>query len=105
MLENIKSFYIAKTIFSFSNEKNKFKLIKYNKSLQKKINLDITNYKQFSGRYIIYETKGVGKEYLANNNKLIYEGEFLYGERNGKGKEYGYFYDKHLNVVNELILE
>ena len=92
MLENIKSFYIAKTIFSFSNEKNKFKLIKYNKSLQKKINLDITNYKKFSGRYIIYETKGKGKEYNRYNSQLLYEGEYLHGERNGKGKEYDYYH-------------
>ena len=104
MLENIKSFYITKTIFSFSNEKNKFKLIKYNKSLQKKINLDITNYKQFSGRYIIYESEGVGKEYLTKNNKLIYEGEFFNGERI-KGKEYRNFNNNNYNVFNELIFE
>ena len=30
----------------------------------------------------------MGKDY--NNGKLIYEGEFLDGRRNGKGKEYNY---------------
>ena len=31
---------------------------------------------------------GKGKEY--NNSKLIFEGEYLNGKRNGKGKEYDY---------------
>ena len=42
---------------------------------------------------IIYELKnGNGKvrEYDINNDKLKFEGEYLNGKRNGKGKEYGY---------------
>ena len=31
---------------------------------------------------------GKGKEYNATNNILIFEGEYLYGKRNGKEKEY-----------------
>ena len=31
--------------------------------------------------------KGIGKEY-GFNGRLIYDGEYSYGERNGKGKEY-----------------
>ena len=52
------------------------------------ININIINYKFFSRRYIIYETKKKGKEYDALEYTMIYEGEFLNGERNGKGKEY-----------------
>ena len=37
---------------------------------------------------------GYGKEY-ESNNRLIYEGEYLNGERNGKGKEY----DKKGNLI------
>ena len=62
-------------------------MAKYNKNLQKKIDISIINYKFFSGKYIIYETKNKGKEY-EYNDKLLYEGEFLNGERYGKGKEY-----------------
>ena len=41
-------------------------------------------------RYIIYESKSKGKEYDAYNDRIIYKGEYLNGERNGKGKEYNY---------------
>ena len=37
--------------------------------------------------YKIKDGKGHIKEYQ-NDNQLIFEGEFLYGEKNGKGKEY-----------------
>ena len=90
MINNIKSFYITKIIFSFQSEKYKLKLVKYDKSLQKKIDINLINYKIFSGRFIEYETKNIGEEYDAYSNKLIFRGEYLNGERNGKGKE---FYD------------
>ena len=48
------------------------------------------NYKFFSGRYIEYEINSIGKEYNGHYDKLIYECEYLNGERNGKGKEYEY---------------
>ena len=41
-------------------------------------------------QYIIYDSKQIGKEYEVFHvfhNVLIYEGEYLNGERNGKGKE------------------
>ena len=60
----------------------------YNKILQKNLNISIINYKHFSGRYIIYDQNGVGKEYNGYDDKLIFEGEYLNGERNGKGKEF-----------------
>ena len=31
---------------------------------------------------------GNGKEYILNTNALLFEGEYLNGKRNGKGKEY-----------------
>ena len=70
-------------------------LIRYNKRLQKKNNISLINYKFFSGRYIIYETKTKGKEYNVDDNTLIYEGEYKNGEKSGKGKEY-YDMDKLL---------
>ena len=63
------------------------KAIKYNKNFQNLIDINLTNYKNFSGKYIEYDTKGKGKEY-DKSGKLIFEGEYLNGERNGKGKEY-----------------
>ena len=63
MLKNIKSTYFIKNIFLYVHEKQKLKVVKYNKSLQKNIDISITYYKFFSGKYIIYESNGIGKEY------------------------------------------
>ena len=87
MLENIKSSYIVKIVFSYIYEKKKLKLVKFNKSLQRKIDININNYIHFKGKYIIYELNGIGKEY-DDNDELIFEGEYLNGKRNGRGKEY-----------------
>ena len=56
--------------------------------MQNKLDINIKYYKIFSGRYIIYESSKKGKEYNGYTNKLLYEGEFLNGKRNGKGKAY-----------------
>ena len=115
MLKKIKSTFFYKNIFNNIADKIKLKLVKYNKGIQKKLDIDIIHYKILSGRYIIYETKRKekennsynenllfkeeikGKEYYIFNNALIYEGEYLNGERNGKGKEY--------SILGNLIYE
>ena len=91
MLKNIKSPYFIRLIFSFADEVQKLKLVRYNKSIQKNLDISIINYKFFSGRYIIYESNGMGKEYNGYDGDLIFEGEYKNGERNGKGKEYDCF--------------
>ena len=110
MIKNVKSNFISNIIFSFIDDKRILELVKYNKILQKNININIIDYKLFSGKYIIYEENGIAKEYslyhtlvfegkYKNNkrngkgkeykkNKVIFEGEYLNGKRNGKGKEY-----------------
>ena len=88
MLDNIKSSYYPRIIFSFVDERIKLILIKYNKKLQNQIDISLINYINFSRKYIIKEENGKGKEYNGINNRLIYEGEFLNGKRNGFGKEY-----------------
>ena len=97
MLKNIKSSYFIKLIYTFVDEEQKLKLIRYNKSIQKNLDISIINYKFFIGRYIIYETNGIGKEYYGEDDTLRFEGEYLNGQRNGKGKEY--------NFEGELIFE
>ena len=86
-LENIKSNDTFNKLFSYLNEKIKLKIIKYNKNAQSKINVNLINYKFFSKKYIVYESKIKGKEYYYDDT-LLFEGEYLNGERNGKGKEY-----------------
>ena len=88
MLGNVKSSFIAKKILLLLHEKIKLKLIKYNKSFQNKVGVNLINYKFFKHKYIIYEEgRTKGKEYN-DKDQLIYEGEYLNGVRNGKGKEY-----------------
>ena len=45
--ENIKSNYILNKVFNFLREKKLFDIIHYNKYLQKKLNKDINDFKEF----------------------------------------------------------
>ena len=100
IINNIKSKYIIKIIFSYLDEKIKLKSIKYNKKLQNLFNINIINYKFFNGKFIEYESNGKGKEYNYNST-LLFEGEYLNGERNGKGKEY--YYNGKLKFEGEYL--
>ena len=62
MFQNIKSSYFIKLIYSFVEEVQKLKLVRYNKSIQRNLDINIINYKFFKGNYIIYESKKIVKE-------------------------------------------
>jgi len=83
----MKSIYFLKMVFSYLDDKRKLELIKYNKAFQNKLNINIIYYKLFSRKYLIFETKRKAREYNKENGYIIYEGEYLNGKRNGKGKE------------------
>ena len=85
MVENINSEFFIEKLFFYVDERTKLKTIKYNKNLQTILDINLIHYKFFSGKYIIYETKGKGKEFDWNGI-LKFEGEYLNGKRNGKGK-------------------
>ena len=87
MLLNINSQYLIQNIFSFIDHKKKLKLVKYNKTLQQKLDINLIFYKNLTCKYIIYESKGKGKEYN-QNNILIFKGKYKNGERNGYGEEF-----------------
>ena len=91
MLKNVKSEYILKIFFSYVDEKQKLKIVKYNKSLQKDIDISLINYILFSDKCLILEENGKAKEYDSTLEFLLYEGNYLHGERNGKGKEYNFY--------------
>ena len=106
MSMNIKSSYLITFLFSYITEKQKLKLIKYNINLQKTLDITLFNYKYFTGKYIIYDdnSKKTGKEYLGPNDLLVFEGEYLNGKRNGKGKEYSpYPYEGKLKFEGEYL--
>ena len=82
MLKKVKSLYFIKNLFVYVNEKIQLKIMKYNKNIQKIINININNYIHFQRKYIIYDSYGKGKEYNGYNDKLVFEGEYLYDIRN-----------------------
>ena len=98
MLENIKSLYVTKKILIHLSEILKLKISKINKKFQNIFDININNYRLFSGKYIINEIKEKTKEYDRLNDKLIFEGEYLNGQRNGKGKEFYFDGQYHLKV-------
>ena len=97
MLTNIQQLYFFKTLFSYINEGLKLKIVAHNKNLQGKLDINLINYKTFSGKYFLGEKNGIGKIYDGKTDKLLFEGNFLNGKKNGKGKEY--------NVEEKLIYE
>ena len=96
MSKSIKSLYILKRVYSFIIEIKKLKIIHYSKEIQKKLDINIMNYRLFSGKYKIGKNDGICKVYDYKDN-LIFEGEYLNGKRHGKGKEY--------NEYGELLFE
>jgi len=92
-LNCVKSSYVLKLVLSFFYERKRLNLIKYNKKLQEILGVNIEMFKKISGRYIIGEKNGKGKEYMLNSNTLIFEGDYLNWKRNGKGKEYDNYGD------------
>ena len=114
MLE-IKSSYILKIIFSNINEKSKLDIIRFNKTLQNKLDINIMNYIIFGRKYFIGDKNGKGKEYFINYtlvfgqicyDVLIFEGKYLNGKRNGKGKEYDLGgFEGQLNLKENIKME
>ena len=88
-MKNVKSKYILQIIFSYLNEKEKLRMVNYNQKLQSSLNINLFNYKYFSGKYLVYEN-GKINEYDGYTHKLIFEGAYLNGKRNGIGKEYSF---------------
>ena len=93
--------YFLYYLFNNITRKRMLQVINYNKQLQAKLGISLINYKIFSGKYLVYETKTKGKIYNSYTDKLIFEGEFLNGKKNGKGREY--FGDGRVKCEGEYI--
>jgi len=91
-----------KIVFSYINEETKLKLIKYNKSLQNELKINIVNYRRYSGKYLIKIDNRRVKVYKSFNYKLLYKGEYLNGKKHGKGKEY-YHHSTLLKFTGEYL--
>ena len=51
ILKNIKSNFILKKFFDYIHEKKSLEAIRFNKSIQKRINININKYKEYSEKY------------------------------------------------------
>ena len=87
-IKNIQSEFFIRKLFSNIYEDRKLKLVIYNKAIQKIIEISLINYKFMSGKYVVLELDGQGKEYNSYNDKLIFKGEYLKRKRHGKGEEF-----------------
>ena len=48
ILRYIKSNFILKKFFDYLNKRKSLEIIKYNKNIQKRMNININNYKEYS---------------------------------------------------------
>ena len=65
ILENIKSRYILSKIYNNMTKKKKLEIIKYNKKIQNRLNLDVKDYKEYSEIEIeIIPTKDIYGDFI-----------------------------------------
>ena len=55
LLKNIKSNFILKKFFDYIHKKRRLETIRYNKTIQKRINININDYKDYSEKYSLIE--------------------------------------------------
>ena len=87
-LNKIKSIKVLKCIFNHLRNNQKLIMMNYNKFLQNKFGFTIDDYKQNAKKIKVGKLNGFGQECSLTTYKLIFEGEYLQGKRNGKGIEY-----------------
>ena len=80
MLYQIKSYIILKKIFTYVDNKVKFNTIAYNKKLQRKLGLNLIDFRIFSSRYK-EEKDGKIKEYNSYNHQTVYLKGYIQMER------------------------
>ena len=88
IFSSVESPHILRVIFSLLLDNTKLSFISYNKQIQKKLFVNIENYKKICERQIVEGNDGRMKEYKINTNILVFEGEYKNRKRNGKGNEY-----------------
>ena len=83
ILRIIKSNFILKKFFDYPNKRKSLEIIKYNKNIQKRMNININNYKEYSEKYSSIEI-----EIKPMKNKY---GRFIYIKED-EDKEYYHIY-------------
>ena len=91
IIENIKSRYILSKIYNNMTIKKKLEIVKYNKRIQNRLNLDIKDYKEYSETLIEIEIIPVKGKYsrfikVDENDKLYYHIYFNDNKEESKNK-------------------
>ena len=98
-MEEIKSKFIIKLIFSFLRRNSFLTIISYSKQFQSKLNITLNDYK-FATNYHLIQENDITKIFLKDSNILVFQGKFEKGKKI-EGKEYKmgkkYFIGKYKN--------
>ena len=87
MWRKIRSSVILQKVFKYIDNILKLKIALYNKVIQRKLNLDLNDFKRYSGKYRKKDGE-ITYEYNSSNDFLLFEGNYSNGKKNGCGKEY-----------------
>ena len=82
----IKADYLLQSIFSFVDDKKKLKIVQNSKKFQKRLDINIMNYRQMSAKFFMGVWKGIGEEDNYGGQWIV-KGESKNGKKKGKGKE------------------
>ena len=79
-LKNVKSHYIILKFFEYMTERKSLETIRYNKGIQKRINININHYKAYSEEYSSIELDIIKGEYgqFININEEDKKNIFIY---------------------------
>ena len=84
----VESKYIIVGIFGLLNKDKKLNIITYNKKMKNILGIFLDDYKKRSVKVFVGERDGIGKEYRKDTNIIVFEGQYVNGKKNGRGKEY-----------------
>ena len=95
--ENIKSDYFLRKLYDNMPKKKKLEIVKYNKKIQKRINLSVKDYKEYSETFTPIEI-----EIIPKKDKY---GEFIKINENDKLYYHIYFNDNKEEIKNKYKIE
>ena len=95
-LNNIKSDYFLQKICDYLNRKKSLEIFKYNKNIQKRLNININNYKEYSEIYSSIEI-----ELIPIENS---DGEFFINIPEDEKKYFHIYFNESKNEINNNIL-
>jgi len=98
VLEKIKSDYFLMKLLGIMKKNRMFEIVKYNKKLQKRLNLSINDYKEYFKEYTSIEIELRGK------NDRYYENKFINIPYRNE-KHYHIYFDNSSEEINRNYLE